>query len=371
MLRLLSSSLSIAIVAVCFTSPVVAQAVKTVSSQPGPQLSWGQKMFSDQKFDFGYVAKNSDVRRQVVITNTYKDDITISSVNTTCRCGQPSLLDPKDPSKTVSQFTLKTYETGILNIKIDTVAHSGHRHPTISVVCQFRGKNGVSQTETVRIPLTVDIRTDLQVTPGAADFGVVDLGSNPERHVSVINTAFGAGQWQIKDVRSENKNVEATAREVRRANGRIEYDLAVRLSGDVPAGELREQLTLVTTDASNPSIPVLVRATVVPEFQVIPSVVQLGALKAGVDKTVTVVVKSKKPFAIEKVSSDKMGEGVQVKLGTDAKALHVLPVKITPSGAEGAVNMQFTLTIAGRDVPVTFTAQGTVEKTVNSSTAAK
>lgn len=371
MIRQLSKTLA---VAVLFSCPLVAsaQTVRTVSTQPVvQQQSWGQQMFSDLSFDFGYVAKNSDVRRQVVITNKFKDDITISSVNTSCRCGQPSLLDPKDPSKTVSQFTLKSWETGILNIKIDTVAHSGHRHPTISVLCQFRDKNGAQHSETVRIPLNVEIRSDLQVTPGSADFGVVDLGAPAERHVSVVNSSYSAGQWQVREVRSNNKSVAATAREVRRANGRIEYDLAVTLAGDVPAGEFREQLTVVTNDPSNPNIPVLVRATVVPEFQIIPSVVQLGALKPGVDKTVTVVVKAKKPFAIEKVEADKMGEGVQVKVGPEAKALHVLPVKITPSGAEGNVNMNFTLTIAGRETPITFTAQGTVEKTVNSSTAAK
>jgi hypothetical protein len=347
-----------------------AQAVRPISTtQSAPTLTWAQKMFSDLKFEFGNVAKNSDVRRQVVITNLYGDEITFRNVSTTCTCGQPSLQDPNDPSRTTSEFRLKTHETGVLNVKIDTVGHSGHRHPTISVECSFRDKSGVQRTETVRIPTTVDIRTDLTLSPGAADFGAVDLGVPAERRVSVVNTAYGSN-WQITEVRSANEHVKAELKQTSRANGRIAYDVVVKLDGQAPAGDLRDQVTLVTNDARNPQIPLLVRASVVPEFQVIPAVIKLGDLKPGVDKTVTVVVKSKKPFAIEKCESDSKAD-YNVKLDKTAKVLHILPVKITPSGDAADLKMHFTLTIAGRQVPVTFDAEGKVQQTEGSSTAAK
>lgn len=354
-------SLSLAALVAVAPAASQAQGVISASAQPAPQLSWAQKMLSDQKFDFGYVAKNSDVRRQVVITNSFNDEITISNVSTTCRCGQPALVDPNDPTKTVPQLTLKTWETGVLSIKIDTVAHSGHRHPTISADCRFRAKDGRTYTETVRIPITVDIRSDLTVTPGSADFGSIDYGTPGERHVSVVNSSFNSGNWAVKEVRSGNPNVTAELRQVSRANGRTEYDVAVRLGGDAPVGELREQLTLVTTDPSNPTIPVLVRATVVPEFQVIPSVVQLGNLASGSDRTVTVVVKAKKPFAIEKYATDAKPENLQVKLSPEAKALHILPIRITPTGDAGDLKMTIKLMVAGREVPVTFTAEGKLQ----------
>jgi len=370
-MRLTILSRSLVAVATALLAPAAGfaqQGVNTISVQSAPQLSWAQKMFSDLKFEFGQVAKNSDVRRQVVITNSFNDEITISNINTTCRCGQPSLQDPSDPSKTVGQLTLKTWETGVLNIRIDTVAHSGHRHPTISADCRFKAKDGRVYTETVRIPLTVDIRSDLTVTPGSADFGTVDLGAPVERHVSVINSSYNSGNWTVKEVRSANPNVTAELRQVSRGAGRVEYDVTVRMSGDSPVGELREQLTLVTNDATSPNIPVLVRASVVPEFQVIPSVVQLGNLSAGSDRTVTVVVKSKKPFAIEKYETSAKPEDVQVKLSKESKALHILPVRITPSGDAGDLKMTVTLTVAGREVPVSFTAEGKVQ---NASTVLK
>lgn len=351
------------VAAAALLAPAVgfAQQVNTISAPSAPQLTWAQKMFSDRKFEFGQVAKNSDVRRQVVITNSFNDEITISNINTTCRCGQPSLQDPSDPSKTVSQLTLKTWETGILNIRIDTVGHSGHRHPTISAECRFKAKDGRSYSETVQIPLTVDIRTDLTVTPGSADFGTVDLGGAAERHVSVVNSSYNSGNWTVKEVRSANPNITGEVRQVSRNAGRVEYDLAVRISGDAPVGDLRDQLTLVTTDTVSPNIPVLVRATVVPEFQVIPSVVQLGNMASGSDRTVTVVVKSKKPFAIENYSTDAKPEDLQVKLDKQPKTLHIVPVRITPSGEAGDLKMTVNLTVAGRQVPVTFTAEGKVQ----------
>ena len=367
-MRFLPLSLSLASLIAAAPATSMAQGVIRASAAPAPQLSWAQKMFSDLKFDFGYVAKNSDVRRQVVITNSFNDEITISNISTTCRCGQPALVDPNDPTKTVPQLTLKTWETGILSIRIDTVAHSGHRHPTISADCRFKAKDGRTYTETVRIPLSVDIRSDLTVTPGSADFGAIDYGTAGERHVSVMNSSFNSGNWAVKEVRSANPHVTAELRQVSRANGRTEYDVAVRLSREVPVGELREQLTLVTTDPSNPNIPVLVRATVVPEFQVIPAVVQLGNVASGTDRTVTVVVKSKKPFAIEKYATDAKPESVQVKLTPEAKSLHILPIRISPTGDAGDLKMTINLTVAGREVPVTFTAEGKLQ---NAATAKK
>ncbi len=335
----------------------VAQTAGIAAGQP--ELNWAQKMFSGLKYDFGGVAKGADVRCQFTIRNIYKERVEIRSPRSSCGCGQPSLIDPKQPGAAVNAIVLETNEACALVVKIDTIGHDRAKTPTISVDCTFYAEGG-AYSKQVDIPITVYIRPDLVMTPGAAEFGSLDVGAGGERHINIAYA--GNPAWEIREVRSNSKFVTTELKALGRGGGRVDYDLTIRVARDAPEGELREQLVLVTNDANSPTVPYLVRASVTPEFQVIPGTVNFGTLKPGAKKTVTAVIKGKAPFVIEKVECDSQRTCFAVGgLAREPKPVHVVQLMIDPPNEPGPLKEVFVATIAGRPTPIRFQGEGKIE----------
>ena len=126
-------------------------------------------------------------------------------------------------------------------------------------------------------------------------------------------------------------------------------------------GDLRDQVTLLTTDPNNPQIPVLVEARIEPEFVVTPDVVSFGNMLPGERKEIRIVVRGKKPFAIEKIESEKTAGTFETRIPTDTKPVHVLPLTLIAPKEAGAVSDEFSVTITGSTEHVTFKAFGKVQ----------
>ncbi len=303
---------------------------------------WAEKMFEKREHDFGVVAKGADARYRIKITNTYKQPVHIASVTTSCGCTAAK------PSKD----TLASLESAYVEIVMDTRKFSHQKDSSVTIVIDQ------PLPAEVRIPIHAYIRTDVVLTPGGAEFPPVTKGEDRDYKLDVAYA--GRGDWKIKDVISKNPNVSAKVVETRRNGTNVNYNLVVTVKGSAPLGELRDQLTLVTDDAGNPHIPVLVSATVEPEFVINPDVVSFGNLTPGEKKTVKVVVRSKKQFEIEKIESEKSSGTYEVRLPKNAKQTHVVDLTVVAPNEPGPVDEQFSVTIAGRNEPVTFKAHGKV-----------
>lgn len=334
-----------------------AQSVGVPPGQP-VELNWAQKMFSGLKHDFGGVAKGADVRCQFTIRNIYKERVEIRNPRSSCGCGQPSLIDPKRPDVLTSSVTLETGEAAALVVKIDTIGHDRAKTPTISTDITFFAEGG-AYSKVVDIPITVYIRPDLVMTPGAAEFGNLDVGTGGERHVNIAYA--GNEAWQITQVRSNSRFVQAEVKQLNRGGGRVDYDLVIRVARDAPEGDLREQLVLVTNDANSPTVPYLVRAAVTPEFQVLPATVNFGALKPGMKKNVTVVIKGKAPFQIEGVECESERTCFAAGISREPKAVHVVQITVDPPNEPGPLKEVFVARIAGKMMVVRFQGEGKIE----------
>jgi hypothetical protein len=304
--------------------------------------SWAAKMFDKLEHDFGVVARGADTRYRLKITNKYQPAVHIAEVKTSCGCTAAK------PSKDL----LASLETAYIEITMDTKKFQQQKDSSVTVVIDR------PQYAEVRIPIKAYIRPDVVLTPGGADFGNVGRGAGQERKIGVAYA--GRGNWKIKDVSSKNPNVAARVAETRRDATNVNYDLYVTLKGTAPLGELREQLMLVTDDASNPYIPVLVTARVEADYSVSPEVVSLGNLSPGERKTVNVVVRGKKAFTIEKIESEKSSGTFEVRLPQQSKELHVLPLTVIAPDEPGTLTEEFTVTIAGSSEPLTFKAYGKI-----------
>ena len=192
-------------------------------------------------------------------------------------------------------------------------------------------------------------------------FGSVDAGAPATQKIEVAYA--GRPDWTIRGVQTNSEFLTGQVTETARGGGRVAYLLEVSLKPGAPVGVLRDQIQLLTDDADSPRVPVLVEATIEPEFTVTPAVVSLGTLVPGQNKTVTVVIRGKKPFAIDKIECDSDLEAFSVRLPKETKPVHVLPLTVTPPAKPGLLQEGFTVSIAGRDEPITFKAYGNIAET--------
>lgn len=319
---------------------VLALAVCSSATAFGQE--WAEKMFDRLKVDFGVVARGADTQQRVLITNPYKQAVNISGVRTTCGC---SAAKP-------SQSRLEPGETAYVEVTMDTRRFM--RRKDSNVIVTFDQPAFAE----VRIPITAYIRTDVVLTPGSANFGPVPAGEEVRRTIKVAYA--GRESWTLQEVRGQNEHLTAEMVETGRGGGRVNYEVHIVLKSTAPIGTFREQLTLVTDDANSPFVPLLVEAQIEPDITITPAVVALGLLTPGQEKTVNVVLRGRKPFAIEKIECESDRRAFKVRLPETEKQVHVLPLTVTPPAADGAFSEEFIVTIAGRPTPLTFKAYGQI-----------
>lgn len=306
---------------------------------------WAEKMFDVEKLDFGVVATGAECKTQLKITNRYLETIQITEVRTGCRCAQAST--------TVKE--LASNQTGIIEVSMDTRNFSRKRDSVVMISVYEPTKGALA---TVRIPVSVYIRTDVVVEPGSANFGAVDLGQSRELKLSVAYA--GRPDWKILQVQNRNPNVDAAVREIGRGGQRVDYELLVTLKPTAPAGPIRETITLVTDDANNPHVPIPVSALVESDLTVTPSALNFGTVTAGQTKMQTVVIRGKKPFSIEKFERGKGDQSLTVQKPNDARPVHLLPLKFTAPAEAGDYLDDITVTIEGRKEPVVIRVQAKI-----------
>ena len=120
---------------------------------------------------------------------------------------------------------------------------------------------------------------------------------------------------------------------------------------------------LVSDDKQTPRIPVLVEATVESEFSFSPmagGVVSLGSLVPGMAKRVSVVVKGREDFRIDRIEAGSSSGIFRTKLSTSKRRVHVVPLTVTAPQGLTEIRETFTLAIDGRDEPLTFTVYGRI-----------
>ena len=316
----------------------------TASSDDRPQ-SWAIKMFSEPKFDFGPVAQHSDCQGYLDFTNCFEPDMELVSVSTSCKCISAS-TDTK---------LLKPHETGKIKLVLDTSHFHGKRNVTLTVQFKYKDNNYV----TASVPCEAFIRTDVWMQPSFANLGAISAGTGGEQKVKVTRT--GNDQWKIQEVRSRHPGVTTELTELNRGNGRVEYEILVKVAADAQIGNIQESLILVTNDSSNANVALRVEGRVEADIQVTPEVLALGKMHPGQESKVKLVVKSKKPIRLERIDFAEHPDNFKVALPSEEKSIHILQVYVNPPDAMGEFHETFTLTIAGRSVPIVFHGKGQVE----------
>ncbi len=298
-----------------FLSTIYASAI-FVSNGYADQ--WGQKLFAETHHNFGTVSRNAKTEHSFVIENCFEEDVHISSVRSSCGCTKPVL----------TKTTLKSWEKGEVVAQFNTRSFIGTKTAEITVV--------IDRPYYAEVKLTVGgtIRSDIVVEPGEVRFGDVELGS--KRSVDLKISYAGRVDWKIVDIRGNSDHVEVRLDPVQKRGTLTNYLLHITLKDGAPAGEILEELIVVTNDEKNEQFTLPLSARVVPPVSISPVFVSLGDVGMGKSVLNRLMVRSKKPFSITGV--DCPDTRFQFTLPEGAKTLHVIPFTFKGEMLEGQAN---------------------------------
>jgi hypothetical protein len=320
-----------------FSAPAVrrgflwgAVALSACCGQTAMAQEWAKKMFSVTSHNFGTVAKGSKTEYRFVFRNMYKEDLHVVGVRTSCGCTSPE----------VTKHDLKTHETAEVVAKFNTRT--------------FLGQHGATLTVTFDKPFYAEVQ--LRVAGNIR--GNVDLGAGAERQVRV--TRVGSAAWDITDVRSANPSFEVNLSKPTRSPSQTAYDLTMRLKPDAPAGYVKGQLILVTSDPRATQIPMDVEGRVVAAVTVSPQLLSLGSVTCGGTVTKNVVVRANRDFCITGVACE---DGcLTCEPRTSPAKVHILPVTFQAGPVAGRIEQQLKIaTDLGEGAVPVVTVQAEVE----------
>lgn len=315
----------------------------TATQSASAQLpsDWAKSMFDKEKIDFGVIARGSDARQTVTIKNTSRNTVHISSVRTTCGC---SAAKP-------SQELINPGESAIVEVMMDTRKFTRQKNSNVIVTFDQPAITSVT------VPITSYIRTDVVVTPGSVLLGAVEIGTTKKQTIDIAYA--GRPDWRIREVKSSAKFIKAAVREKTRKGGRVDYALDVELLEDAPPGKIQHVVTLVTDDASNPYVPILVSGSIEADITVTPHVL-FGIASPGKEVTKRVIVRGKDQIEISAIEVESEREDFKVRMPKGKKNVHIIQLTFVPPERTGKWTEEFVLTIAGRPQPITFKASGEI-----------
>lgn len=287
---------------------------------------WAEKMFNKREHDFGTVARGAETVYRFEVTNLYKQPMNILGVSSSCGCTSPS----------VENNTIKTHEKAYIVAKFNTHTHVGRKGATLTV------RFGEPFPAEVQLRVHGNIRSDVVFSPGAVQFGNVDQGATNEQKITV--TYAGRSNWEILDVTNDNDHFEVELAETARYGGRVTYDLLVRMKDNLPAGYVKDQLTVVTNDGLSDTqrIPLFVEGRVVPEISVTPESLVLGDVTPGQAITKKLIVRGKQPFKILDVNCGD--DCFTFKTDEESKPLHFVELTFVPHERVGTVKVPIHIT---------------------------
>ena len=324
--------------------PLVQSAPIPQAAAPAASDEWALKMFAERSHDFGVVARGAAVKHRIEIKNPYEQTVHVSSVGTSCGCSAGS----------IEERTIEPGESTFVEVSMDTKRFT--RNKDSNVIVRFDAPRPAE----VRIPVKMYVRTDVVLTPGEVNFGAVDKAAGATRTVDVAYA--GRDTWTIRGVEGlEDSGVlSAEIEELTRTpgggnlTGQVRYRLSVTLDPSAKVGPVRERLVLVTDDATNPYVPVLVEGTVEDDINVRD--LDFGLLTPGQSKTMNVVLRGREPFGIDGIACAGDRECFEVRLPKNERTVHVLPLTFTAPAEPGRFRDEIRVSVPGRDDPVTFAA---------------
>ncbi|MDR2170425.1 MAG: DUF1573 domain-containing protein [Planctomycetaceae bacterium] len=207
--------------------------------------SWGESLFSSRRYDFGRVAIGAKAEYRFAITNPFKQDIRVISLNTSCGC----------TSSMLSSLSIASGGTEYLTATLNTGGQYTLERKAIITVHFETIVNGKILRDSAQLIVSGYIRPDVVLSPGAIEFGVVRRGEIAVRKINL--EYFGKEGWELTKVERNNPYIHVKAEATPFPNGafwqngEIHYQITATLKPDAPAGYVKDVIKFSTTESNN------------------------------------------------------------------------------------------------------------------------
>ena len=262
--------------------------------------SWGSALFKTKRHDFGRVALGANAEFRFELTNTYKSDVELLNVQSSCSCSSAELSTP----------LLKPGESGAVIVRLNTSGQHLRDKSAVLTVQLASIINGFRRIDTVQLFVSGYIRPDVVITPGSIEFGAVAEGITAERTVRLEYA--GRPGWALVKVERSLPFVHAKAEEISREQGNVVYKITVSLRDNAPVGFFKDALRLTTNElqqgkAEPVELVLPVQGVVTSPMQAKPSPILIGVLTPGDTVSKSMVIRNETPFRIidVKASDDR------------------------------------------------------------------
>ncbi len=299
------------------------------AAQPAQPAPWANKFFLPDiatnreqpapaiiTHNFGEVPHGTLCVHKFTITNVYDVPMQITNVRKSCTC-----LDYVPMNK-----TLQPNETAEFTITMNSGKFVGHNAQTFYVTF---GPKYVSEA-VIRVQATS--RTDVTLNPGAVAFGTVPQGAKAMQSVTVKYSGRSR-DWKLTEVLPVQGPLDVKFTEVSRGGpfrGGVEYQVDFVLKPNASAGPIAEQVSIKTSDPTQPVVQIAVAGMIAAPLEVAPNKVQFDAVKVGDSTSQRVIVRAAKPFRV--LGVDGAGDGLTVALPASGAPVPVqfLTIKFEP-----------------------------------------
>lgn len=162
-----------------------------------------------------------------------------------------------------------------------------------------------------------------------------------------------------------NPDLTAEFKEIKReqapADGiNVVYQLQVKLSAKAKTGRIAEYITIVTDDSRNPYVPLLVQGQVTSDITIVNPSIALSTVKVGQSKKTRLVVRSEKPFVVEKIEAGDLKNDLTASLPEKAEKQHTVELEFKAPDRLGRFVQKVQLFVKDRQEPLEFLISGTV-----------
>jgi hypothetical protein len=264
----------------------------TTSAAQASQSDWVTVVFPERAYDFGTVARGSQLRHTFPVVNKTGSEIRIASSRPKCGC-----TDVRIGARVIPPGTQTTIEA-----TIDTTKFQGPKASGLTLIL-----SSPSNTE-VDLNLSCFIRSEIVMSPGQIDFGVLAPTSKLPSASLTITYAGGRSNWEIVQITTQSTQVKARGEErSRSADGQIRWTVTATLQPGLRNGPFREEMTLTTNDTPPQRIPIWVLANIQSAVSATPSIINFGQIRAGetISRSNVVHVRSSAPFSLAKLTSSQ------------------------------------------------------------------
>lgn len=215
------------------------------------RASNGSMVFESEVYDFGIAGQQEEIKHDFVFKNTGDGLLQIKNLRPSCGCVAALLSGENIPSG----------ETGIIQVTFKTNKYEGKQKKFIYV------ETNDPKEPKIELVVQGNIKSDIAVDPQGIHFGDVIKGETVSKKVKVFDMSNEG--LQLKRIQI-NEKLFAIKTETFKGEHNRGFELEITLKPDIPAGPLKETITLHTNLKRRPRIDIPVLGNILGDIKVDP-----------------------------------------------------------------------------------------------------